>query len=540
MVLMQGKDLQKDLKERKIIKVPVKHEIEPTHNRPEDLEKAYEALKSALGEEWVSNDINITVAYARDQSVVPMNHPHIVALPGSTDDVVQIMKIANEYSIDVTPYGTGLNTLGMTIPPYGGILCDMRRMDEIFEIDEENMYCTVGPGVTFAQLQTETLKRGLRLINPSTSANASVVSNIMMGNISTLANKYGVGLDHIIGYKVVLPEGKLMVCGPKAYGADNAHLPGPGPDVRAFLRGSLGTMGIVTELTIRLYPEPNELKLVVPIYDGDDWSYIAPALRAISQRNIAIENAYFQNTYMGIFMGETNLEASKLIPLLPRHYVVPVTGGMSIEEVEAKAAVSEEDIRKVAPEFDFMDWETVESISEGRILGVDKFTKFFRESVRVQRVKGSFFVGFGLDHLDNLVEINKKMMQAMTTQVGSDDNVFSADLIATYFQPYDMGRLGFIEFDIFIDQSNPEDSLRTITGTIAAMVQSFKMGSGACFGIWPLIEGAGPLHDLIGFIYPQAGTYVDTFRAMKMIYDPNNVCNRRWEYDTLRMKKVAF
>jgi FAD/FMN-containing dehydrogenase len=537
---MKGGDLEKDLRERKIIKVPVRHELEPVHNRRENLERAREALFEAIGTEWVSDDINITVAYARDQSVVPMNHPDIVALPGSTEDVASVMRVANEYLVDVMPYGSGLNTLGMTIPPYGGILCDTRRMDSIFEIDEENMFCRIGPGVTFAQLQTETLKRGLRLVNPSTSANASVVSNIMMGNISTLANKYGVGLDHIIGYTVVLPEGRVMACGPGAYGADNAHMPGPGPDVRAFIRGSLGTMGIVTELVLRLYPEPAEVKLVVPVYEGDEWAQIAPALKAISQRNIVIENAYFQNTYMGIFMGETNLESSKLIPMLPRHYVVPVTGGMTAEEVEAKCGVCEEDILEVAPDFEFMDWEIVEDLMEGRIMGVDKFTRFFRESVRVQRVKGSFFVGFGLDHLDNLVEINRKMMEAMSTQVGTDENVFSADMIASYFQPYDQGRLGFIEFDIFIDQSNPEDSLRTITGTLAAQIQAFKHGSGACFGVWPLLEGAGALHDLVGLIYPQAGTYVDTFRDMKLIHDPNNVCNRRWEYDTLRMKKAAL
>ena len=132
------------------------------------------------------------------------------------------------------------------------------------------------------------------------------------------------------------------------------------------------------------------------------------------------------------------------------------------------------------------------------------------------------------------------MMRAMTSQVGTDDNTFSADLIASYFQPYDMGRLGFIEFDIFIDQSNPEDSLRTISGTVAAMIQAFKMGSGACFGVWPLLEGAGALHELIGFIYPQAGTYVDCYREMKMRKDPNNICNRRWDYDTLRMKKAVL
>ena len=537
---MKGGDLQKDLRERKIIKVPTKHEIEPTHNKPEDLEKAYEALQKAIGEEWVSNDINITVAYARDQSTVPMNHPHIVALPGSTQDVASIVRIANEYSIDVTPYGTGLNTLGQTIPAFGGILCDLRRMDQIVEIDEENMYCTIRPGVTFAELQTETLRKHLRLINPSTSANASVVSNIMMGNISLMASKYGVGLDHIIGYTVVLPDGKVMVCGPKAYGADNAHMPGPGPDVRAFIRGTLGSMGIITELTIRLYPDPNVVKMIVPVYDGEDWSQIAPALKAITQRNIVNENAYFQNTYMGIFMGESNLESSRLIPVFPRHFVTPVCGGYTEEETDIKNEVNQEDILAVAPEFEFMPWETVEDISQGRVLGTDKFTRYFRESVRVQRVKGSFFVGFGLDHLENLVLINENMMRAMTANVGTDDNVFSADMIASYFQPYDMGRLGFIEFDIFLDQSNPEDSLRTITGTVAAMGAAFKLGSGIPFGAWPLIEGAGPLHDMIGFIFPQAGTYVDTYRSMKMIYDPNNICMRRFEYDTLMMKKAIL
>ena len=101
-----------------------------------DIQNAIEELREALGDEWVSDDLAITVGYSRDQSFTPAGYPDIVVLPKTTADVQAIYRIANKYLIDIIPYGTGINLFGATIPPYGGLICDLRRMDEIYEIDE--------------------------------------------------------------------------------------------------------------------------------------------------------------------------------------------------------------------------------------------------------------------------------------------------------------------------------------------------------------------------------------------------------------------
>ena len=135
----------KDMDARRVLQRPKRHEANPTHNLPENIVEALARLKEALGDEWASGDEAILAGYARDQSDKPAIYPDIVALPASTDEVAQVYRIANECLVDVMPYGTGVNTVGLTIPLYGGIILDTRRMDQIVEIDRDNLFARVQP-----------------------------------------------------------------------------------------------------------------------------------------------------------------------------------------------------------------------------------------------------------------------------------------------------------------------------------------------------------------------------------------------------------
>ncbi|HEY5494428.1 MAG TPA: FAD-binding oxidoreductase, partial [Candidatus Anoxymicrobiaceae bacterium] len=188
--------IREELRARRVVHRPLVMEKDPEHNREENLGKALDALKKALGEEWASDAPSVLCGYARDQSFTPASYPHIVALPSSTEEVQAVYRIANEYLIDVMPFGTGLTTAGLALPPYGGILCDLRRMDEIIEIDGENMWATIQPGVNYLMLQAAAQLVGCRLLNPSTSATAGVISNHLFCNINTMASKYGFGMDN--------------------------------------------------------------------------------------------------------------------------------------------------------------------------------------------------------------------------------------------------------------------------------------------------------------------------------------------------------
>jgi FAD/FMN-containing dehydrogenase len=530
---------EEDRKRRRIVKIPVKHESDPVNNLPENLEKARDLLREALGSEWVSDDPAITCGYARDQSFTPAIYPHIVALPASTEEVAEIFRIANRCKVDVMPYGTGVSTVGATIPLYGGIICDLRRMDQILEIDGRRMQARIQPGVTYVMLQAEAQRRDLRLTNPSTSATAGVISNHTMCNINTMSCKYGFGMDNILEFVMVLPTGEILEAGPRACGMQAAHVPGPGPDLSSYFRYSMGTMGIVTEMTVRLYPEPRFLHQLYPAYDEDHLDDIIEALYRIARDNMALELAHLQNTFYGIFIGDDNKETERLVKAMPRNNIMAFFGGSTKEEAVLKAELSRRVVAEVSPKFDFIDAEIMYDLA-GNKVKLDRWTKYFRETVRVQRVRGSFYIGALIDRLDNFLGTEQAMRVITTDQVGTNDEVLRPDDASAYFQPYHMGRMAYLEFDLYSNQADKDDLLRVLFGYLRASFGG--MGRGALFaaGAACMIMGMPMLDMALPMMMPTFMPYLDTVIALKKETDPNNICNRRWDYESGEMKKLAL
>lgn len=528
-----------DMKERRVVGVPTVHERDPVHNLPENVEKALVMLKDALGEEWATDDPAIACGYARDQSYTPATYPHLVCLPASTDEVVEVYRIANECLVDVMPYGTGISTMGATIPLYGGMICDLRRMDRIIELDARNMYARIEPGVNFCELQAEAQKVGLRVTNPSTSATAGVISNHMVCNINTMSCKYGFGLDNVIETMMVLPDGEVLEAGPRACGMVPAHVQGPGPDVAPLFRYNSGVYGIVTELTIRLYPEPAFSRRFYPTYSQDRLDDIVEALYRISRDNLAIELAHLQDTFYGIICSDNNREAESLASMMPRNNILSVFGGATEEEARVKRDITRRRIQDVSDVFGFLEQEQMDEIMADR-MKPDRSLKYMRESVRVQRVRGSFLIGALIDHLGNFLESEAKMRQVTTDQIGTTDGVFRPDDASGYFQPYHMGRVAYMEYDLYTNQSDRDDLVRELLGYFRASFAG--MGNGALFaaGASMLLKGLPYMDMAIPMMMPRLAPYMEVFTALKREIDPNNISNRRWDYDTGLMSKLSL
>jgi len=533
---MRRKNPLYDIRKRNVVGRPTVYEPDGTHNRKENLKRALDQLRDALGEEWVTDDPEITCGYSRDQSFVPASYPDMVALPSSTEEVVQIYKIANKYLIDVIPYGTGINLFGATIPPYGGLICDLRRMDEIYELDPEGMYARIGPGVNFLSLQACALRHGLRVTNPSTSATASVISNHTLCNINTMASKYGFGLDNIIDSTIVLPTGKILKTGPGAFGMQKAQISGPGPDISSLFRYSMGTLGICTEMTIRLYPQPDYEAYLFPAYPEDELGPIIRALYRLSRTGLPIELAHLQNTFYGIFIGDDNAEAEKLVGMMPRNNIIAVFGGATEREASRKAEICRRLVKEIDPDFDFIEYEALEMLIGDKV-HFDRWMKFFRETVRVQRVKGTFFVGALVDHLEEFEEIEKQMRLATSREVGTTEGVFKPDDASAYLQPYHMGRACYLEFDLYTDKSDKDDLLRILPAYLRASAVGFRRGSLFAAGPACLIWGLADIP--LGIVRPYYGFYLQVLGEIKRKYDPNNISSRRFEYDT-NMRKRFF
>ena len=529
-----------DMDNRRVIRRPKQMETDPTHNLPENLEKAVSLLRASLGDKWVSCDDGITAGYARDQGFKHCMYPDIVALPGSTEEVAQVFQIANECLVDVMPYGTGCNTVGLTIPLFGGIILDGRRMDKILEIDRDHLYARIQPGVNYCMLQAEAQKRGMRVANPSAPATVSVVSNHLFCNINTMASKFGFGMDNVIEAQVVLPTGEILEVGPRAHGMDPAQVSGFGPDMANLLRYAVGTLGYVTEMTIRLYSTPEVDLEFYPAYPDDDLTDLIEALYRLAHDNQTLELAHLQNTFYGIFMGSNNKETEAFVDAVPRNNIMAHFGGVTEEEARIKVEHAQEMVQDVSEKFFFIDPQMMREMVGDKI-HLDRWNKYFRETVRVQRVRGSFIIGALVNNLENFYEVEKSMREGVTNQIGTTHGIFRPDDASAYFQPYHMGRMAYLEFDLYTNQDDKDDFLRAYMGFFRAIGVSLSKGTIMAHGVTSLIKGWPGLDLMLPLAQPELDNLMSMNIALKQTVDPNNICNRRWEYDTgLGKKRTLF
>jgi len=528
-------------KERRVVGRPQVMEKDPVHNRAENLELALAALKDALGDEWASDSPSILCGYARDQGFQPAAYPHIVCMPASTEDVQAIYHIANEYLIDIMPYGTGLSTVGTHFPLYGGLMMDLRRMDSIIELDGENMFAVIQPGINYLMLQAAAQQVGCRLLNPSTAATAGVLSNLLFCNINTMSSKYGFGMDNILDAEVVLPTGEVVLTGASSYGAVKGHVAGPGPDVSTLWRYALGTLGTVTRMTVRLYPEAPHHAQVFPCYEEDRLDVLGEALYLVAQDNLSLELAHLMNSFYGIFMGETNAEASKLAEMMPRHNLLTIFGGETQEEADLKAAVTQRSLEKAFPMMDYLPGEALIDLTEdNEFVDFEKWVKFFNVTCRVMRVRGSFFIGALIDKIENMPPVEKDMRVACTNQVGTTDDPLAPDDASTYLQPYHMGRSAYLEYDMYTNQADKDDLIRIMMGYGRATGGAMSKGMVFAAGLTALIKGIPGAELALSVARPNIIPLLNAFTQFKMTLDPNNISNRRWEYDTGAMKKLSL
>ncbi len=542
-------DLLKDIKDRRISGIIFQNECEATHNLPEAVEAAKAKLEVALGAEWVTDDPTILIGYSRDQSPLPAQYSHLVVMPASTEEVAEVYRIANEHLIDVIPMGTGLTTMALHIPLYGGIMMDLRRMDKILEIDGENGYMVIQPGVNFLMAQVEAQKRGCRVLNPSTAATAGVISNHGFCNINTLSSKYGFGIDNIIDATMVFPDGTIMRTGAAGTGGVRVQVPGPGPDMSSLFRYAYGLLGTVTEMALRIYPEQEFGYQIFPAYEKDDLGDMIDVLYKVANENLCLELAHMQNSFYGIFMGATNQEASRIAGLMPRNNLLTIFSGTTPEEAKLKADIIERVILEANPEFDFLPPEEMETLVEGlRSVNLERWVKYFNVTVRVMRVRGSFLIGALIGHLDNFLAAEANMRVDTTNQIGHTDDPLPPDDASTYLQPYHMGRSAYMEYDVYTNQGDKDEVMRTLLGYLRAMFGAMmRDGLIMAAGGLPLtkgmplpLPGGFKIDDLMPLVMPNTAVFMDTFSDFKEAVDPNNIAARRWEYDTGVMKKLTL
>lgn len=216
-------------------------------------------LQDLLGEEYVLTGDAILVDYAHDELGAVRAYPEAVALPGTAEEVAEVMRYANDRHIPVTTRGSGTGLCGGCVPLHGGILLSTARLNRIVEIDENNLMATVEPGVILMDFQEATQKMGFLYAPDPGEKSASIGGTVATNAGGMRAIKYGVTRDHVTGLEVVLPNGEIIQLGGKI--VKNAS----GYSLLHLMIGSEGTLGIVTKITVKLLPLPQKvLSLLVP------------------------------------------------------------------------------------------------------------------------------------------------------------------------------------------------------------------------------------------------------------------------------------
>lgn len=213
-----------------------------------------ESLKKIVGNQYATDDPAICYSYSRDQhwNFVPPKSPAYIVMPGTREEIREILLFADKEQIPVIPWSTGINVRGLAIPVHdNSLLLDLSRLNRIIEINKEMMTATVEPGVTFGQLMEETNKYKLRPAFPDAPLTVSVLANnYLRGIYQTSAAD---GHDHTLSFEMILPNGEIIKTGSRAFSGMPYFRYGIGPDIAGMMAASPGTWGIVTELTLKLY-----------------------------------------------------------------------------------------------------------------------------------------------------------------------------------------------------------------------------------------------------------------------------------------------
>jgi len=213
-----------------------------------------------VGEENLLLEEEDLCSYGYDASRLK-GSPDCVAFPGGVHEVAELIKLANRERLAVYPRGAGSGMVGAAIPGIGGMVLSLSRLNRIMEIDADNMLAVAQPGVVTAQLQKKTLECGLFYPpDPASLQFSTLGGNVAMCAGGPRAVKYGVTRDYVLGLEAVLPTGAIIRTGTRtAKGV-------VGYDLTRLLVGSEGTLGIFTEITVRLIPAPETARTMIAVF----------------------------------------------------------------------------------------------------------------------------------------------------------------------------------------------------------------------------------------------------------------------------------
>jgi len=234
-------------------------------------DKELDFIKGVVGWERMSVGESVLDLHGKDESFHPKRRPDVVVWPLGEGEISQILKVANGKRIPVTPWGAGTSLEGNPMPVEGGIVLDLQQMNHVLELKAEDLQVRVEAGVIYKALNQFLSRYGLFF--PPDPGAAATIGGMVGNNASGVRTiKYGATKDFVLNMRVVLPSGEIIRTGTNAIKSSSGY------DLCRLFVGSEGTLGVVTEVTLRLIGLPAEFMAAVV-----QFNVIRDATNAVSQ-----------------------------------------------------------------------------------------------------------------------------------------------------------------------------------------------------------------------------------------------------------------
>ncbi|WP_118135756.1 FAD-binding oxidoreductase [Oceanicella sp. SM1341] len=265
-------------------------------------------LRNLLGDRLSTSEA-IRDHHGQNESYYPVTLPDAVAFPETTEEVSGVMRICHEEGCPVVAWGTGTSLEGHALAFHGGITLDLSRMDKVLAVHDEDLDATIQPGVTREALNTELRATGLFFpIDPG--ANASLGGMAATRASGTTAVRYGTMKDNVLALEVVLADGRVIRTGSRARKSSAGY------DLTRLIVGSEGTLGIITELTVKLHGQPEAISSAICAFE--DIETAVSAVQMVIQMGIPVARIEFVDS---ISIRGFNVHAGTAMPEKPHLFL---------------------------------------------------------------------------------------------------------------------------------------------------------------------------------------------------------------------------
>ena len=441
------------------------------------------SLHELLGER-LSRAASVREQHGKDASYHPCVPPDAVAFPKSTEEVSEIVKLCARHKVPIIPFGAGTGMEGNVVALRGGVCIDMSRMNRILQVSAGDLDATVEAGVTHEQLNEHLRDSGL-FFSVDPGANATIGGMAATRASGTNSVRYGTMRENVLSLRVVLPDGRAIRT------ARRARKSAAGYDLTRLFVGSEGTLGVITEVTVRLFGVPAAISSAVcsfPSIEAAVNVVIKTIQAAVPVARIELADA--------VQMDAINKYSKLGLPVAP-------TLWLEFHGTEASVAEQAKMVQMIVYEHGGADFFWATKPEDRR--------KLWRARHDVVYADKALREGAQLWATDVCVPISRLAECITETQ---------KDLAASYLPAPIVGHAGDGNFHVgFVLNPNDSEEMAEAQRLNQRLVHRALSLDGTCTGEHGI--GCGKLD----FLIAEHGEAVSVMRAIKQAIDPNNIMN---------------